>query len=75
VLDNLRERGLLFKVGTVRHTYPFCWRCNSPLVYYAKQSWYIRTTAVKGELIEGNKEINWYPEHVKEGAFRGLAGT
>jgi isoleucyl-tRNA synthetase len=69
VLDNLRERGLLFKVGTVRHTYPFCWRCNSPLVYYAKQSWYIRTTAVKGELIEGNKEINWYPEHVKEGRF------
>ena len=69
VLDNLRERGLLFKVGTIRHTYPFCWRCNSPLVYYAKQSWYIRTTAVKDELIKGNEEINWYPEHVKEGRF------
>jgi isoleucyl-tRNA synthetase len=69
VLENLKERGLLFKSGTVRHTYPFCWRCNSPLVYYAKQSWYIRTTAVKDELIKGNKEINWYPEHVKEGRF------
>jgi len=69
VLDNLRERGHLFKVGTVRHTYPFCWRCNSPLVYYAKQSWYIRTTAVKDEMIKGNQKINWYPEHVKEGRF------
>ena len=69
VLEDLKARGLLLKSGTVRHTYPFCWRCNSPLVYYAKQSWYIRTTAVKGELINGNKEINWYPEHVKEGRF------
>ena len=47
VLENLKERGLLFKVGTIRHTYPFCWRCNTPLLYYAKQTWYIRTTAVK----------------------------
>jgi isoleucyl-tRNA synthetase len=69
VLDDLKARGLLLKSSTVRHTYPFCWRCNSPLVYYAKQSWYIRTTAVKDELIAGNKEINWYPEHVKEGRF------
>jgi isoleucyl-tRNA synthetase len=69
VLDDLKARGLLLKQGTIRHTYPFCWRCNSPLVYYAKQSWYIRTTAVKDELISGNKEINWYPEHVKEGRF------
>ena len=69
VLEDLKARGLLFKSGTVRHTYPFCWRCNAPLVYYAKQSWYIRTTAVKDELINGNKEINWYPEHVKLGRF------
>jgi isoleucyl-tRNA synthetase len=69
VLENLKERGLLLKHGTIRHTYPFCWRCNSPLVYYAKQSWYIRTTAVKDELIKGNNSINWYPEHVKEGRF------
>ena len=69
IMEDLKSRGLLFKSGTVRHTYPFCWRCNSPLVYYAKQSWYIRTTAVKDELINGNKEINWYPEHVKLGRF------
>jgi len=69
VLENLKERGLLLKHGTIRHTYPFCWRCNSPLVYYAKQSWYIRTTAVKDEMIEGNNSISWYPEHVKEGRF------
>ncbi|MDD5289200.1 MAG: isoleucine--tRNA ligase [Dehalococcoidales bacterium] len=69
VLEDLKRRGLLFKSGTVRHTYPFCWRCNAPLVYYAKQSWYIKTTAVKEALINGNKEINWYPEHIKSGRF------
>jgi isoleucyl-tRNA synthetase len=69
VLENLKERGLLLKHGTIKHTYPFCWRCSSPLVYYAKQSWYIRTTAVKEAMIKGNNSINWYPEHVKEGRF------
>jgi len=69
VLEDLKKRGLLFKSGTTRHTYPFCWRCNAPLVYYAKQSWYIKTTAVKEALIDGNKEINWYPEHIKAGRF------
>jgi isoleucyl-tRNA synthetase len=69
VLEDLKARGLLLKSGTIRHTYPFCWRCNAPLVYYAKQSWYIKTTAVKEALINGNKEINWYPEHIKEGRF------
>ena len=51
------------------HTYPFCWRCETPLLYYAKQTWYIRTTAVKDELIARNEEINWYPEHIKYGRF------
>ena len=69
VLEDLKARGLLFKSGTIRHTYPFCWRCNSPLVYYAKQSWYIRTTAMKDAMINGNKEINWYPDHIKYGRF------
>ena len=69
VLENLKARGLLFRSEKIKHTYPFCWRCNAPLVYYAKQSWYIRTTAVKEALIEGNKEINWYPEHIKLGRF------
>ena len=54
---------------TIRHTYPFCWRCDTPLLYYAKPTWYIRTTAVKDRLIAGNEQINWYPEHIKRGRF------
>ncbi|MFC1958702.1 isoleucine--tRNA ligase [Chloroflexota bacterium] len=69
VLEDLEERGLLFRSEKIRHTYPFCWRCEAPLLYYAKQTWYIRTTAVKENLIAGNKEINWYPEHIKYGRF------
>jgi len=69
VLKDLAERGLLFRSEKVRHTYPFCWRCEAPLLYYAKQTWYIRTTAVKESLIAGNAEINWYPEHIKYGRF------
>jgi len=69
ILDDLESRGLLFRQETIRHTYPFCWRCDTPLLYYAKQTWYIRTTAVKTELIARNDEINWYPEHIKYGRF------
>ncbi|MDH5695267.1 MAG: isoleucine--tRNA ligase [Dehalococcoidia bacterium] len=69
ILDELRSRGLLFRSETIRHTYPFCWRCEMPLLYYAKQTWYIRTTAVKDDLIARNNEVNWYPEHIKYGRF------
>jgi isoleucyl-tRNA synthetase len=69
ILEELKKKGLLFRAGTIRHTYPFCWRCESPLLYYAKQTWYIRTTAVKDRLVAGNNEINWYPEHIKYGRF------
>jgi isoleucyl-tRNA synthetase len=69
VLEELEKKGLLFRRGTVRHTYPFCWRCETPLLYYAKQTWYIRTTTIKDELIARNEEINWYPEHIKYGRF------
>ncbi len=69
IIEDLKSRGLLLKSGTITHTYPFCWRCDTPLLYYAKQTWYIRTTALKERLISGNEEINWYPEHVKEGRF------
>jgi len=69
ILKDLEERNLLFRSETIRHTYPFCWRCEAPLLYYAKQTWYIRTTAVKESLIAGNSEINWYPEHIKYGRF------
>ncbi|MCL0091490.1 class I tRNA ligase family protein, partial [Dehalococcoidales bacterium] len=69
ILDDLRSRGLLFRSEKIHHTYPFCWRCQTPLLYYAKQTWYIKTTAVKEDLINGNKQINWYPEHIKYGRF------
>ncbi len=69
IMRDLEQRGLLYLREVVRHTYPFCWRCNTPLLYYAKSSWYIRTTAVKDRLISGNREINWYPDYIKEGRF------
>jgi isoleucyl-tRNA synthetase len=69
VLEDLSSRGLLYKSGTIKHTYPFCWRCSTPLLYYAKQSWYIRTTAVKSELVANNEKLNWVPEHIKYGRF------
>ncbi|PPD59070.1 isoleucine--tRNA ligase [Dehalogenimonas etheniformans] len=65
----LKEQGLVQKAEKIHHTYPFCWRCGTPLLYFAKQSWYIRTTARKAELIDGNEKINWYPEHIKRGRF------
>jgi isoleucyl-tRNA synthetase len=69
ILDNLKSRGLLFRSERITHTYPFCWRCEAPLLYYAKETWYIRTTAVKEELISGNSQINWYPDYIKHGRF------
>jgi isoleucyl-tRNA synthetase len=69
VAADLKRRNLLFKSETITHTYPFCWRCDTPLLYFAKQTWYIQTTAVKDRLISGNQEINWYPEHIKNGRF------
>ncbi len=69
IMDDLSARGLLLKREVIKHTYPFCWRCGTPLLYYAKPTWYIRTTAVKDSLIAGNDKINWYPEHIKNGRF------
>lgn len=64
ILEDLRRRGLLYASGTITHTYPFCWRCDSPLVYYARDSWYIRTTAFKDEMIRNNSEIDWHPKEI-----------
>jgi isoleucyl-tRNA synthetase len=69
ITEDLTERGLMLKSGTIKHTYPFCWRCDTPLLYYAKPTWYIRTTAVKDRLIDSNERINWYPDHIKQGRF------
>jgi isoleucyl-tRNA synthetase len=69
ITRNLQERGLLLKGARVRHSYPFCWRCSTPLLYYAKPSWYIRTTALKQQLIANNQTIHWVPEHIRDGRF------
>ncbi len=69
VINDLVGRGLMLKHGTIKHTYPFCWRCSTPLLYYAKPSWYIRTTKQKDALVANNQRINWYPDHIKNGRF------
>ena len=69
IIQHLQERGVMFNVKTYTHTYPFCWRCSTPLLYYAKTSWFIETTRVRDRLLANNEKINWYPEHIKHGRF------
>ena len=69
IVEDLRARGLLFKAETYTHTYPFCWRCGTPLLYYARESWYIRTSAYRDRLVSLNNTIGWVPEHTKSGRF------
>jgi len=67
VIEALRAKGLLFREEQYEHSYPHCWRCNTPLIYYAKQSWYIRTTQIRDELLASNESVTWYPPHIKHG--------
>lgn len=69
IVADLAERNLLFKEEKYKHDYPFCWRCDTPLLYYADNSWFIKMSALKKDLIANNKTINWVPEHFKEGRF------
>ena len=69
IIQDLQSRGLMFHVGKITHTYPFCWRCATPLLYYARPTWYIRTSQYKDRMVELNKEINWYPGHIRDGRF------
>ncbi|MEN4013555.1 MAG: isoleucine--tRNA ligase [Bellilinea sp.] len=69
ITADLNQRGLLFRAGTYTHTYPFCWRCDTPLLYYARPTWYIRTSQYKDTMVELNDTINWYPGHIKSGRF------
>jgi isoleucyl-tRNA synthetase len=69
ILEDLEQRGILHHQEKIVHTYPFCWRCQTPLLYYAKPSWYIKTTAYKDQMVSGNRDINWYPDYIKEGRF------
>lgn len=69
IIKDLKERKLLFKTQKVIHPYPFCWRCDSRLIYYAKKSWYISTSEIKEKLLKSNESVNWYPEHIKYGRY------
>ncbi len=67
ILDMLEERGLLFKKLPYEHSYPFCWRCDTPLLYYARSSWFIEVTKVKEQLLAANRSVNWMPETIRDG--------
>jgi isoleucyl-tRNA synthetase len=69
ISKDLDARGLLFRLETHTHTYPFCWRCKTPLLYYARKTWYVRTSSYKDKLVGLNENINWYPNHIKHGRF------
>ncbi len=69
IIQELFDTGRMYRVDKYLHSYPHCWRCDSPLLYYAKKSWYLRTTAVKDQMIANNKQIGWYPKEVGVGRF------
>lgn len=69
IIEMLREQGVLYKAGRYLHAYPFCWRCHSPLLYYARESWFIAMRALRENLLANNEQINWYPQHLKHGRF------
>ena len=67
ILKDLKERGLLFAAVPFAHDYPFCWRCDTPLLYYARPTWFIRMTAVRDQLVRNNRTVNWLPENIRDG--------
>jgi len=69
LIEDLRARGRLLRAESYEHSYPHCWRCNTPLLYYAKPSWYIATSEIRDRLVAANETITWYPDHVKHGRF------
>ena len=69
IIADLEKRGVLFKIEKYTHDYPFCWRCDSPIIYYAKESWFIKMSTLRDELVSLNQTINWVPAHLKSGRF------
>ncbi|MQA64004.1 MAG: isoleucine--tRNA ligase [Actinophytocola sp.] len=69
LVEQLKETGLLFRYENFEHSYPHCWRCHTPLIYYAQPSWYIRTTEVREALLRENERTNWFPDHIKHGRY------
>jgi isoleucyl-tRNA synthetase len=75
LIEDLDARGLLLRVEDYEHSYPHCWRCGTPLLYYAKPSWYIATTKLRDELLAANETVDWHPPHVKHGRFGDWLGN
>ncbi len=69
LVADLRERGVLLRAEDYEHAYPHCWRCSTPLIYYAKPSWYIATSRIRDRLLASNEQVDWHPAHIKEGRF------
>jgi isoleucyl-tRNA synthetase len=69
IIEDLASRGLLVRNEEIEHTYPLCWRCDTPLIYYARPAWYVRTTAAKDALLAANESVNWYPDNIKHGRY------
>jgi isoleucyl-tRNA synthetase len=69
IIADLKKRNLLFRHALIKHTYPFCWRCKSPLIYMAKTSWFMQVSSIRAELQNNNETIQWFPDHIKKGRF------
>ncbi len=69
IVADLNKRGLVYKIDAIEHDYPFCWRCSTPLIYFARSSWFIEMSRLREKLLSANKTINWIPQHIKEGRF------
>ncbi len=69
ILEYLKENGMLYKSEKFTHSYPHCWRCNTPLLYYPKDSWFVRMTSLRDDLVKNNNTINWYPDNIRTGRF------
>ncbi|KZL90015.1 isoleucine--tRNA ligase [Clostridium magnum] len=69
ILEYMKEHNMLYKSEKVTHSYPHCWRCNTPLLYYPKDSWFVRMTSLRDKLLENNNKINWYPDNIRTGRF------
>jgi len=69
IIEDLKKRNLFFGQEWYKHSYPHCWRCKTPLIYYARDSWYIRMSALRNDLVKGNEDIHWEPDYIKEGRF------
>jgi len=75
IIADLAERTLLLRTQQITHQYPFCWRCDAPLIYYARAGWFIKTTAVIDRIIANNRAVNWLPDHIKEGRYGKFLGS